>query len=311
MTSTGSEGWFTGRFQVKSPGDYNFELKVEETGDSVSGKFTVKESDPELDNTRPDFEALFALAGNADDVLARLTDEPVKAQIKERLSRPRSQAKTEQAPGDAAAKGKDGQRLYFDLKDADIIPSCLVAIPPNVQQNRGPVDDIWQWSFTLDRNRTMVVLIVLAGLLLPAGFILGATVFVMWLAGACTLGKVTFVGVANLALMLLMLLLFVGVGLWVNTPVEVVIMTIMVGVFLLQVLILGGMALVMLLIRRPLPTWLGSLFLAGVVLLLFASAVLGLRLWVLPTPMEFAYVLLAVVGILSLEWMTRKLLKLA
>src|SRR5207302_7589829 len=51
-------GWFGGRFLVRTPGEYHLDLKVPDTGDSVSGKFTVKESNPELDNTRPDLDAL-------------------------------------------------------------------------------------------------------------------------------------------------------------------------------------------------------------------------------------------------------------
>src|SRR5262249_62068392 len=44
------DGWFSGRFQVKSPGDYELTITVKETADSVTQKFTVKESNPELDN---------------------------------------------------------------------------------------------------------------------------------------------------------------------------------------------------------------------------------------------------------------------
>src|SRR5262249_21335937 len=61
----GSEGWFAGRFVVTTPGQYNIEYKIPETGDTATGKFSVKESNPELDNTRPDFTALYDLASNA------------------------------------------------------------------------------------------------------------------------------------------------------------------------------------------------------------------------------------------------------
>ena len=35
-------------------------------------KFVVKEANPELDNTRPDFDQMYRLASEADDVLARM-----------------------------------------------------------------------------------------------------------------------------------------------------------------------------------------------------------------------------------------------
>ena len=54
----------------KSPGKYKLELRVPgQAEDSVKGEFVVKETNPELDNTRPDFEQLYALASDATGLL--------------------------------------------------------------------------------------------------------------------------------------------------------------------------------------------------------------------------------------------------
>ena len=55
-------GWFQTRFRVTEPGEHRLNLKIPETGESLLGRFTVKESNPELDNTRPDFGQMYQLA---------------------------------------------------------------------------------------------------------------------------------------------------------------------------------------------------------------------------------------------------------
>src|SRR5262249_1658631 len=71
--SAGSEwnGWFQGAFRAPQPGDYRLELHVPETGDVLPGKFAVRESDPEMDNTQPDFNYLYQLASPVSEVDGR------------------------------------------------------------------------------------------------------------------------------------------------------------------------------------------------------------------------------------------------
>jgi hypothetical protein len=137
-----SEGWFTARFQPRSPGDYHLEVKVGETGDTVNKRFSVKEANPEMDNTRPDFEAMYQLASEADDVLGRMGDAE-RQELKRRLQRPRLDSATakEQAPDDKL-------RLYFDLKNAHLIPTCMRQ-DIQVQRSRGPIKDQWDEGFVI------------------------------------------------------------------------------------------------------------------------------------------------------------------
>jgi hypothetical protein len=139
------DGWFTGGFLVKVPGDYEVQVKVPETGDTETRKFTVTESNPELDDTRPDFDRMYRLASEADEVINRVSD-TVAQELKRRLTRPKLGAGE-----DAKDKGEisdDKARLYFDLKNAELIPSCMVS-RPNEQESRGPVDDLWDKGFQL------------------------------------------------------------------------------------------------------------------------------------------------------------------
>ena len=93
------EGWFVARFLVKHPGDYQLEMRLPDSNEVSVSKFTVVEVNPELENTRPDFEAIFDLASEADDVLARVGDEAMKNQIRQALQKMRPPEKVGDKPG--------------------------------------------------------------------------------------------------------------------------------------------------------------------------------------------------------------------
>jgi uncharacterized membrane protein len=136
-------GWFTGRFLVKSPGEYKITFEAPDTGETVVRKFVIKESNPELDNTRPDYDTMYDLASEADDVLSRVNDQTRK-DLLARLLKP---VKGEKAEGEAPTEPKDAvnrdkPHLLFELKNADIIPSCMTA-QLKEEKNRGQVHDTW------------------------------------------------------------------------------------------------------------------------------------------------------------------------
>jgi len=156
------EGWFSGRFQVRAAGDYLLTVKNPETGDTLTHRFSVKEANPEMDNTRPDFQTLYELASEADDVLGRMGDAE-RQELKRRLHRPKMES-------DSQADNKDDKlRLYFDLKNAHLIPTCM---RPDVQtlRNRGPIEDLWDDGFVIWQGEAQpltmsYVLLTVVGLL--------------------------------------------------------------------------------------------------------------------------------------------------
>lgn len=127
-------GWFEGRFLVTAPGSYEVEIDVP-GGEALGRKFVVKESNPELDNTRPDFAHLRRTSTEAAPVLARVDDQ-AKARLRAELERTNKALPPE--PGGERA----GLRLYFDLKGAALVPDCMVA-ERKTQRSRGPVHDLW------------------------------------------------------------------------------------------------------------------------------------------------------------------------
>jgi hypothetical protein len=139
------DGWFNGKLLLKVPGEYEMQLKVPETGDTQTQRFSIKEANPELDNTRPDFFRMYRLSSEADLVLARIKEDTDRQLVQRRLVRP----KLEVAPGEEAkdkTEISDKPRLYFDLPNADVVPLCMNAVP-QTNKSKGPVDDLWDKGF--------------------------------------------------------------------------------------------------------------------------------------------------------------------
>jgi hypothetical protein len=180
-------GWFQGSFRVpvgqQAAGEYRLELQIPDTGESLTRRFLVKEANPELDDTRPDFAMLYQLASEATEVLPRIKDRQEQDDLKRALGETAARllqrvddkgdepARRGGRPGpapakEAAAEGKDVPHLFFDLSTARLIPHCLVA-DSKVQRSRGPVKDLWDEGFNLgdSSTRMAVVLLVVATLL--------------------------------------------------------------------------------------------------------------------------------------------------
>ena len=113
-----SDGWFAVRSKPPVEGDYTMEITVNETGDKVTHKFTVKPSNPELDDARPDFARMYEMASYADDDVQPRMTAPEFAEVSEALKRARPKATDE-------VQKDDRPRLYFNLKNADLIPKCM------------------------------------------------------------------------------------------------------------------------------------------------------------------------------------------
>jgi hypothetical protein len=164
-------GWFQGRFLVPKAGDYKLELPIPSAADVLRGKFIVKESNPELDNTRPDVAAMAAMAGDADEVKSRLSDAEYEA-LRQRLRAPKAAAADKNEPKTATlSTSPESTKLLFTLPTTDAIPPCLTAEPPKVSRNRGPVDDLWDDGPTLGHTEdgkpieVATLLFVVVGLL--------------------------------------------------------------------------------------------------------------------------------------------------
>ena len=131
----GAEKW-NGYFQraqlaaaEKFPtGTWRVEVEIPSSTETLKQKFTIRQSNAELDVTRPDYAALYAMASPVAEVLPRITDATVAGAL---------QAKT--------PTGAEGKRLTFKFGDDDslnVIPQCMVTETKTLR-NRGAVVDYW------------------------------------------------------------------------------------------------------------------------------------------------------------------------
>ncbi|MBL8796198.1 MAG: hypothetical protein JNM56_20025, partial [Planctomycetia bacterium] len=161
-------GRFQGRFLVNAPGEWNLELPVPGSSEVIRSKFIVRESNPELDNVRPDFGLLRTqLAGTVADL--RLGDSG-KSELKARLrNTPATPDKTKGEVAPPPDSGKDDEtKLYFDLRTARIIPDFIKG-EHREQRSRGPIQDLWpagpQMSLFGIRGAVGLIMLIVIGLL--------------------------------------------------------------------------------------------------------------------------------------------------
>jgi hypothetical protein len=149
---SGQDGWYSVSFQLRGEGEYKLTLDVPDPldpkgesmmGEPVEQKFTVTPANPEMDDTRPDHDRMYRLAGEADEVLNRMGAKA--ADLKRRLQRPKLET------GPDKPELSDKQRLYFDLKNGELIPDCMVA-DPRKDTSRGAIESRWDDGLTLWRR---------------------------------------------------------------------------------------------------------------------------------------------------------------
>ena len=107
------EGRFAGSVTLKEPGEYEFQILIPGTNESLVHRVVVRQENPELDNVRPNFAYLHQLASEAETVLKGLPPE-VRKEIEAALSRSAE-----------ASFAKDAPRLFFRPLEEDGIVRSL------------------------------------------------------------------------------------------------------------------------------------------------------------------------------------------
>ncbi len=285
------EGYFRADVKIREPGRYEFKIPIPGTAASLRREITIRQPNPEMDNVRNDFEYLYKIAGEAPKVLNSLTPEVRKA-VQSKLK---------------AAGGNDVPRLFFTLASADAVTDCLHQIEPQRERIKGPLFDLWDkgafdepTSFAVSYFHVPWVVLTLIGLL-------GTVVLLslrQFLAAGIFFGCVALVTGA-----------FVLSGLVISPsdwPHFTVDLPPIVSAYHLAwgiPLGLGVIGFAILLFMRQ--ALYAALFLCGTWLLALAMAIAG-RFFEMPDlPVNMSFVLVTVVALLSIEWLTRKLLKLA
>ena len=238
---------------------------------------------------------MWELATDAKDVLFRLEPES-RAKVLRDL----------QPLSDEIRGGKSGQRLFFTLDKADNIPLCLLKMAPQQDRVKGSWTDLWDVGSTTYQVPHYLVLLI--GLVV-LGLVVSAILFgyQQWILAIIVL-SVTLVGAAGWAIYSAIFgfeWILEGSSAY-SLPRYVLLLVVPFAVSVL------GCAIA--LFHR---NWILAII-AGVLALVLPAVVFFVCwlvfsadwLYTLET-LDFAFVMAAVVSLLGIEWLTRKLLKLA
>lgn len=317
MAAKKGAGEFDGYYQAELIADarnfpagenrYRVVIEVPDSpGETIEGEFMVRKSDPELDHRQPDFAALLGMASEFDSTIqSRMTDDSARIVLMNQLKKEAGRAK-----------------LAFQVSDRDLIaliPACMKAEERNFR-NRGAIQDLWDrpayltmfdqeirlLDFQLSRQRCLFVLFSLLGATVAIGLVRGiweAITAYLPTAAANTIGAVWvliqvvgailpfFLGIENAdgwtcamgllttAWMVIICRLNVGSA-YITLGVQFVLIGLVLGLFLL--------------------------FVPSEDKLQYMLSSMNLK-----NQVEVGVAILAIVGLLSTEWLTRKLLRLA
>ncbi|MGL6075759.1 MAG: hypothetical protein ACRC8S_16505 [Fimbriiglobus sp.] len=135
------DGYYAGQILADAsrfpPGDKRYKVVIDvpdSTGDVITGDFSLRKSDPELDNIRPDFAALEQLAGTLEEVRATIKDATTVEKLK------------------GSERDPKKVKLAYRLSDSEklaLLPECFES-KVNTSRNRGPVKDLWDRPAMID-----------------------------------------------------------------------------------------------------------------------------------------------------------------
>ncbi len=300
------DGYYAGQVVADArqipPGDTRYRVVMavpDSPGDTLDGEFMVRKSDPELDNPRPDTAALLAMAGEFDDA--------VRGRV--RANDPRTDADKE---FEALLPKEGGKpKLAFRLADPQSvarIPLCLRAQQEHAR-NRGAVTDLWDQPLRTEYEGRPVSLVEF---LLTPDWLRAALTVVLFASVGLLAGRAAYgvlvgplgsgaAGVSALAVtagaMAGYAQMYLTPEVWEFDRATVLVASGLLAVQAFVVRLHWGFAL----------TLFGTLAVAaggGLVALAMTKPTFSL-------PVSIGFVLFVIVGLLSLEWLTRKLLRLA
>jgi hypothetical protein len=152
------QGHYTGAITIKQPGEYEFELPIPNSPESLRATLTVRKPNPELDNVRTNFGYLHLLASEARDLLKTLPAE-TRREVEALLQVPQDSSQSNE---------KASKRLFFPLQSADAIVKCLAPLPPKTEIVKGRFEDLWDGGLKTERVVDAKLALVLAPLVLGA-----------------------------------------------------------------------------------------------------------------------------------------------
>lgn len=165
---------------------YKVAVTKSDFNDPLESEFILRTSNPELDNTKPDFAALAAAATPVKDVTDRIADADLRNKVSSTFG----------------SKDADPtkNKLTFKLNETEklsLIPECI-RTEARTQRNRGAVDDLWDDDLNPPASMVSLMRTDLVApyikLWIPVAVVCAALIAVIWIlrsrAGSQVLGTI-------------------------------------------------------------------------------------------------------------------------
>jgi hypothetical protein len=295
------QGTFAGNTRIDEDGTYEVRIDIPGTDESITQTFEVKKPNVEMSDLRTNFPKLYNMATDAPPSLLAKMNEAAREHLESARDRP-------EGGGDIKLQVTAGSRMFYRLKNGEFASQCIQRIPPERDKINGALKNIWDTGPMVFSAGSWDDLpgLVISMFSIPA-VILGIVILLMLIGGRWPAA----LGVAAV-------LLAIEIGfyvLMVNTVPAALFQPSLYGVLLVVPTLVLLVAMGILLIAERY-TWvlvlLGAAAVYLVAVLLFDTLfVTGAGLEWANLKVDFTWMLLLIGGILSLEWFTRKMLRLA
>jgi hypothetical protein len=298
-------GIFVGNVRLDREGFYEARIDITGTDESITQLFEVKSPNVELSDLRTNFPKLYNMATDATKPMLE-TLEKLDPTVRKRLEGGEDRP---QAGPDGKLEVGAGARLFFRLAGAQAISLCITRVPADTEVTKGAVVDFWHEGPRVYNARSWdemqflgLPMLVVAMFGIP--LIVMLVVIGMMLIGQRWIAALGCVG-ALIIIEVVMLLLIIY-----TTP-DQLFQPSAFGVLLVVPPLVALVAAGILLIAERY-FWVLGILVATVVWvgLVFLVEVLFHPAWE-PMRVDFTWLLLAIGLLLSLEWFTRKMLRLA
>ena len=290
-------GIFAGNARLDKEGFYEVRIDIPGTDESITQTFEVKSPNIEMADLRTNFPKLYNMATDATLAMLNRLDQGTRDRLEGGKDRPKS------GP-DAKVETTAGAKLFFRLASAQPASQLITHVRPEEERVKGAVRDLWDRGPEVYAASSWddVPALVWAMFLAPAAVML--VVMVLMAIGGRWLAVVGLV--AALALIEIAML---GVINW-TTPQEVFQPSALGVLLVVPPLICLTAAGILLLAERY--YWVLGII-AGMVVYLAALLLVQVTMdpdwW--PMKVDFTWMLLLIALLLSAEWFTRKMLRLA
>jgi hypothetical protein len=291
------DGIFTGSMRLDREGYYEARIDIQGTDESITQTFEIKSPNVEMADLRTNFPKLYNLATDATQNMLGRLDNDTRERLQGGKDRPRG------GSGGPSASGA-GSRLFFRLANAQPVTQCITKVPPEEDKVKGAIHDLWDWgprAYEAD-SWWDIWPIALSFFALPALALLAVIVMML-------LGKRWLAALGSAAALILIELGLLGLVMY-TEPVWLLQPSAFGVLLVVPPLICLIAAGILLLAERY--VWV-LVILGGMVAYL---CVLLLVQWIAEPDwalmkVDFTVMLLLIAVLLSVEWFTRKMLRLA